>query len=459
MSIELLDSLMQQAIQQSFYTDALAYGEQLQQKLLQRPGNARDTLYMQKMSVLADVYRTTWMPEPMEVLYREILDYYKKNDQPLHPLAIGALNGLGTAVSMQGRSEEAIAYLTEALDKYQQTDGKKGKYIMVATNLASSYWYAGLFEEAEPLYKECVELRAALDGKMSMGYAKALNNLALLYWQTARNQEAISLYTEAKNIYEQLGKTSSSAYTKLLNDFGVLYWQIRELDKALPLLQESLERTAQQQGKESSAYVQRLTNIASVYLDRLDFVTAERYAQEAVAISQRLPGDNSKAYGEATTNLAQVYTLAGKKELAEKTYQICLAQFKNIFGDRHPEIASILTLQGRSYMHFGEYEKAIFYVLEGLKANCKEDLPNIGLSDEFIQKIPELDFFSYREADYSLYCLIEMADSAYLKDQQEQWLRYGYKISQAAVQLNSKLRSGFTSEEDKLAALEDNHLL
>ena len=60
----------------------------------------------------------------------------------------------------------------------------------------------GRYDEAEPLYRQALEIRKAALGETHPDYAQSLNNLAVLYYDMKRYADAEPLMAEALRIFE-----------------------------------------------------------------------------------------------------------------------------------------------------------------------------------------------------------------------------------------------------------------
>ena len=74
------------------------------------------------------------------------------------------------------------------------------KFVTSFNNLAGVYESAGRYKEAEPLYKQAMEIRRKTIGEEPPDFAVGCNNLAGLYASTGRYEEAELLFTQALEI-------------------------------------------------------------------------------------------------------------------------------------------------------------------------------------------------------------------------------------------------------------------
>jgi len=85
-------------------------------------------------------------------------------------------------------------------------------------NLAGLYRAQGRYDEAEPLYRQALELRRELLGERHPQVATSLNNLAYLYESQGRYNEAEPLYLEALAMLAQAVGTDHPNFQTVLGN-------------------------------------------------------------------------------------------------------------------------------------------------------------------------------------------------------------------------------------------------
>src|SRR6202790_1229752 len=95
----------------------------------------------------------------------------------------------------------------------------------------------GDYAEAEPLYKEALEIRQKVLGRDHPDTAQSLNNLAGLYKATGDYAKAEPLYKEALEIYQKvLGREHPDTATSL-NNLALLELDLGQIQEAKRLCQ------------------------------------------------------------------------------------------------------------------------------------------------------------------------------------------------------------------------------
>ena len=153
-----------------------------------------------------------------------------------------ALNEHALTLSAQGRFEEAEPLYREALEITCETLGERHpENATRLNNLASLLKDTGRFEEAEPLYREALEITCETLGERHPENATRLNNLASLLKDTGRFEEAEPLYREALEIRRETLGTRHPDYAQSLNNLALLLRATDRSEEAEPLYREALE--------------------------------------------------------------------------------------------------------------------------------------------------------------------------------------------------------------------------
>ena len=122
----------------------------------------------------------------------------------------------------------------------------------------------GRYDEAEPLYREAMQITGAALGKDHPDYAANLNNLAGLLRATGRTDEAEPLMREAMQITgAALGKDHPT-YAANLNNLAALLEATGRYDEAEPLYREAMQITGTAVGKDHPTYAASLNNLAAL---------------------------------------------------------------------------------------------------------------------------------------------------------------------------------------------------
>ena len=126
----------------------------------------------------------------------------------------------------------------------------------------------------------------------------------------------------------------------LLNQLGEAYQSHLNYVSAEKAYQESLNIYAAL--NQPSQTAELLNNLALLYGSQGKYEAAEPLYQQALALKRELFGDRHPAVATSLNNLAGLYYSQGKYEAAEPLYQQALVLRRELLGDRHPDVATSL---------------------------------------------------------------------------------------------------------------------
>jgi len=155
--------------------------------------------------------------------------------------------GFGADLIRAAREEfgDESANLATALNEHAQTLHALGRYA-----------------EAEPLFRQALEIGAKTIGTEHPDCAAYLNNLASLLWDMGRHDEAEPLFRQALEIGEKFSGTEHPTYAIRLNNLALLLQDMGRRDEAEPLFRQALEIDAKFSGTAHPGYANHLNNLA-----------------------------------------------------------------------------------------------------------------------------------------------------------------------------------------------------
>ncbi len=134
--------------------------------------------------------------------YREALDLFASRGENDHP-AIGALqHNIGLTLRAQGKLEEALPYLYDAIDHTRRILGEENEdYEVQLSSLGRTLAQLHRFDEANIYAQRALAVAAKLYGLDHQWYAYNLVNVARLRQLEGRHAEAVTLLERAIEIY------------------------------------------------------------------------------------------------------------------------------------------------------------------------------------------------------------------------------------------------------------------
>jgi tetratricopeptide (TPR) repeat protein len=259
----------------------------------------------------------------------------------------------------QGSYEQAEPWFKQCLEVTRRRLGEE--HPDVATSIMSlAYLYnsQGRYKKAEPLYLQALELRQRLLGESHPHVAISLNNLANLYYFQGKYEEAEPILLQALELYKRLLGENHPDVATSLNNLAALYNSQGKYEEAEPLYLQALELCKRLLGENHPDVAQSLNNLAYLYYSQGRYEEAEPLFLQALELYKRLLGDNHPDVATPLNNLAELYRSQGRYEEAEPLYLQALELCKRLLGENHPDVATSLNNLAKLYYSQGKYEEA-----------------------------------------------------------------------------------------------------
>ena len=153
-------------------------------------------------------------------------------------------------------------------------------------NIGATFLSLARYEEAEPLFREALEIRRKALPAGHPDIAKSLNNLAMLLQKQNKLAEAEPLFREALEIYRKALPAGHPNIANCLNNLATLLQAQNKLAEAEPLFREALDiiRKALPAGHPDIA--PSLNNLAMLLQDQNKLAEAEPLLREAAEINR-----------------------------------------------------------------------------------------------------------------------------------------------------------------------------
>ncbi|MBW4620374.1 MAG: tetratricopeptide repeat protein [Cyanosarcina radialis HA8281-LM2] len=292
------------------------------------------------------------VPHLQEIATTQI-DYLSDED------LIWALVGVARFYKGQGLYQQAEPWYRECLNATQTRFGQDDRLVADSlNNLAGLYRLQGRYEEAEPLYLRSLEIREQQLGANHPDVAASLNNLATLYESQGRYGEAEPLYLRSLEICEQQLGANHPDVAQSLNNLAGLYESQGRYEEAEPLYLRSLEIREQQLGANHPDVATSLNNLALLYRSQGRYEEAEPLYLRSLEIWEQQLGANHPDVAQSLNNLALLYRSQGRYEEAEPLYLRSLEIRQQRLGANHPDVAQSLNNLAELYRVQGRYEEA-----------------------------------------------------------------------------------------------------
>lgn len=217
------------------------------------------------------------------------------------------LNALAYLHFRQGRAEEGLAQLREALGCTTETANEETALPVRAetlTLLGMTYANRGETGQALRYYEEALELRRAAND--ATGVARALNLMGNLRHRMGHYEEAVSCYRQALGPLRTLGDGRDAAATA--NNLASTLMRLGEMDEARQLFEECRQRFADLGDRARVADV--LLNLGLLAQAQGRMEEAEKHYRESLACQQEL--GNPPGESNALINLSYLAVARGR---------------------------------------------------------------------------------------------------------------------------------------------------
>lgn len=390
-----------------------------------------------------------------------------------------AQNSISKADSLllDGQGEEAIKLLNEALEETTATDKP-----FLQLKIAESWLSLQQYDKAQSLIEEVKQVNATglllADIKLVEGYlllyqgkneqaikvfeqaeqlftqirlgsdlpmAKTLTGLGLAYYNDAKLKQAEEHLLMALSIRSKLLPANHELIAASYNDLGLVYSQT-DPDKALSYYEKALPVYLALHGKEHAKIAINNTNTGVIYSNLELYGDAINNLEEALNIWNALIKTPSPRKAFVLFQLGYTYQQMKNNGNAEVYYLRALDEYRKSYGEKHPDIASVLNALGNLERLKDNYTKALTYFHQALVSNLR----NYSTPD--VNDIPRAtDFYNGKYLLYSLMYKAQTFEARYFgKTLKFSDLSNGLQHLMACDSLIDNLRQQSNNEADKI---------
>ena len=189
--------------------------------------------------------------------------------------------------------------------------------------------------------------------------ATFLNELGRLYYSRGDYRQAEPLFRDALQMRKTLFSLPHPDIAEVLNDLAALYYSRQDYERAVPLFEQALKIQKAANGPEHPAVARTLNNLAAVYYGQEDYEKAEPLYQEALRIRRQTLDPTDPDIAESLNNLGVLYDAKGELSSAEALLEEALYIHEQALGPHHPNIATSLYNLALLYRANGKHEQAI----------------------------------------------------------------------------------------------------
>ena len=299
------------------------------------------------------------------------LDKGKFKDRPLiessirEKLALTYFNLGYYAVAAQHQMSAYRIYVEQLGEKHEATNG--------ALNwLAVCYYHAGMYREAEPLYKQIIEEARHHKSGFLVDYKSAWNaNLGTTYAGLGRYEEAEQLVRESLEDVTWATQGVSSMYGHHL---GEIYREQAKYEEAERVLLKTSDTGSRWQveeydSRDTSGMVRCMNELGILRLTQGRYKEAEEMFEQGIDLGAcELPGIDHPHMLRCVNGLAMIRIKQHRYEEAETLLERALAGRKLKLGEDHPETIKTINDLGLLHREKKNYVQAERFLTTALKA-------------------------------------------------------------------------------------------
>lgn len=279
------------------------------------------------------------------------------------------LDAMGGAYFSLGLYDDAEPLLRQALELRRHARGPINADVARSmANLGELYRAQANYSRAQALHHQALGIRQKILGPEHPETADSFNKLGLLCINQGKYAEAESYFQRARRIWE---KAQDPRILTALSHLALLYRDAGEYDKAIPLFESALAIQEKTLPPGHSDIGANQNNLADIYRSVGQYSKAEALLRKVVAANEKIMGPEHPIVATCLSNLAMVYRVQGRYSEAEELYQRAFKIDLKAKGPEHPDIAIDFHNLGVLYREEGRYAEAESLLLRALRMREK----------------------------------------------------------------------------------------
>ncbi len=273
---------------------------------------------------------------------------------------VSCINLLGSNAVEQGKYENAIEYLNQALEIGLNKLGENHIEISdTYNNIGSVFVRKGDYDRAFENYNKALSMRLQILGENHPKVASSYNNIGIIYHMKVNYDKALEYYNKSLNIkFQLLGEYNPEVADTYFN-IGLIYDWKGDYDKAFEYYHKSLAIRLKVLGDNHPKVALSYNNIGIYYYLKGNFDKALEYYQRAIPIYIKSLGDAHPRIADCYNNIGIIYYEKGDFTEALKYYNKSLDIKIQILGTYHSSVANTFNNIGNIYLDKEDFDKAL----------------------------------------------------------------------------------------------------
>jgi serine/threonine-protein kinase len=215
----------------------------------------------------------------------------------------------------------------------------------------------GHLDQADSLLQRSLQQREALFGPQSPEVAESLVALSQLRSDQARLPEAEKLVRQAIAIDTKVLPSNHPARARAITQLGLVLEDRGAYDQAIPVLEQAVEMQSALGGVEADLSAS-LTELANCHYYSGHYEISDKLNHRVLDLDRELYGDRHPQVANDLINLGAIQLDEGHYDQAEQYDRQALDIFRSFYGKENAETASAMTILGRALVTDAKYSDA-----------------------------------------------------------------------------------------------------
>ena len=226
--------------------------------------------------------------------------------------------------------------------------------------------YVTDYDEAERLYERARKVATEQYGEQSEKMAYVLSDHAGLLKKQGRYADVLQMLKESLKIRRKVFGEKSVKVAKCYGNLGIAYKDLDDLKQAEACTQKALSIFRKANEETCDGEAPYLVNLAMIRQHKGRDQKAIDYLNEALPLTIDCKGENSYEAIEIYNMMAAAYTHLDSFAIGEQYYKKAIEIAKRIYGEKHPNVATLHNNIGTLYSNIGQYQEALDHHSEAL---------------------------------------------------------------------------------------------
>ena len=295
----------------------------------------------------------------------------------------GFLSDMLASVDPEELGREVLVkdVLDEASTKIDELQDQPLIQARLMNTMGNAYSSLGLYEQAQPLLEEGLQIREAELGPNDLAVAKSLNELGSLLREKGHLEQVKGLLERALAIREDVLGPEDPAVAGTLNALGNLAWTEGDFEESRRLYERAIEIYGKAPERNRDKLANSLNNLGLTMYDLAEYEGARQLFERSIAIHEELHGPDHLSQSPAIGNLGMLLRKTGDRESAQEVYERVILINEKALGPDHPNLAFALSNLAILHATGGEFDQALPLFERALQIEEKAlgpDHPRVG---------------------------------------------------------------------------------